>query len=96
MAETEDALPEGGATPAQAARAVRALRLALIDAIRERIAGTSATQAELADWLGITRPRLNRLLKREVALFGLDSLVGLACRAGLTVRVSTTRPYRKS
>lgn len=96
MAETENALPEGGATPAQAARAVRALRLALIDAIRERISQTPATQAELADWLGITRPRLNRLLKREVALFGLDSLVGLACRAGLRVRVSTTRPYRKN
>jgi len=95
MAESEDSVPDGGATPAQAARAVRALRLALIDAIIERLSGYSLTQAELADWLGITRPRLNRLLKRDVDLFGLDSLAALACRAGLIVRVSITRPYRK-
>lgn len=44
--------------------------------------------------LGITRPRLNRLLKREVGLFGLDSLAAIAARAGLVVRVTVTRPYR--
>lgn len=96
MAGSDDTLPEGGATPAQAARAVRALRLALIDAIIERLSGYPHTQAELAEWLGITRPRLNRLLARDVDLFGLDSLVAIARRAGLAVRVSVTRPYRKS
>jgi predicted XRE-type DNA-binding protein len=44
--------------------------------------------------LGISRPRLNRLLKREVKLFGLDSLAAIAARAGLTLRLAVTRPNR--
>lgn len=93
MASSDHLLPDSGATPAQAARAVRALRLELIDAIIERLSHYPATQSQLADRLGITRPRLNRLLAREVELFGLDSLAAIAARAGLTVRVSITRPY---
>jgi predicted XRE-type DNA-binding protein len=74
--------------------AVRELRLALIEAIAARLERSPLTQGELAATLGITRPRLNRLLKREVELFGLDSLAAIAARAGLVVRVTVTRPYR--
>ena len=41
------------------------------------------------------RSRLNRLLKRDIELFGMNSLAAIAARAGLTVRVSVRRPYRK-
>ena len=81
-------------TPAQAARAVRELRLAVIEAIAARLERYSFTQGELAAMLGITRPRLNRLFKREVGLFGLDSLAAIAAHAGLVVRIAITRPYR--
>jgi predicted XRE-type DNA-binding protein len=84
-----------GATATQTARNVRALRLALIDAIAEHLARTPLPQGELAAMLGISRPRLNRLLKREVELFGLDSLAAIAARAGLTLRLSVSRPYRE-
>lgn len=87
--------PPSRTTPAQAARAVRELRLALIEAIAARLEGSPLTQGELAATLGITRPRLNRLLKREVELFGLDSLAAIATRAGLVVRIAITRPYRQ-
>jgi len=76
------------------------LRQTVIDAIAARLqpqldAEDGPTQAEIAVMLGITRSRLNRLLKRDVELFGLDSLAAIAARAGLTVRVSVRRPYRK-
>ena len=76
------------------------MRQTVIDAIAERLrpmldAEDGPTQAEVADMLGMTRSRLNRLLKRDVELFGLDSLADIAARAGLTVKVSVKRPYRK-
>ena len=90
-------LPKG-ATRAQTARTVRALRSSLIEAIAahlERYTSEDTTQAELAERLGLSRPRLNRLLKGEVELFGLDSLAAIAARAGLSVRLTVARPYGK-
>lgn len=51
-------------------------------------------QAEAAEMLDLTQPRLNALLKGRVDLFSLDALAQIAMRAGLTVRVSATRSYR--
>lgn len=80
----------------RAGRSLRALRLAMLEAIAARLAYYPAmTQAELAERLGITRPRLNRLLKKDLDLFGLDSLVRIALRAGLTVHLRVARPYRQ-
>jgi len=81
-------------------RRVRELRQTVIDAIAARLqplldAKDGTTQAEIAVMLGMTRSRLNRLLRRDVELFGLDSLAAIAARARLTVRVSVRRPYRK-
>ncbi len=87
-----------GATRAQAAKSVRALRAALIDGIAARLQqhlDDGSTQAELAERLSLSRPRVSRLLRRDVALFGLDSLAAIAARAGFTVRLSVARPYRK-
>ena len=79
---------------------VRELRRIVVDAIAARLqplldAEHGPTQAQIAVMLGMTRSRLNRLLRRDVELFGLDSLAAIAARAGLTVRVSVRRPYRK-
>ena len=41
------------------------------------------TQAEAARHLGITQPRVSRLLKGKVEDFSLDMLLTLAARAGL-------------
>jgi predicted XRE-type DNA-binding protein len=45
------------------------------------------TQAQAARRLGITQPRLNDLLKRKISKFSLDTLLTLATRAGLKVRI---------
>lgn len=83
-------------TARDAQRAVRALREQLIEAIAQRLERYPLTQGEMAELLGIARPRLNRLLKRDVDLFGLDTLAAIATRAGLVVRLSATRHYGES
>ncbi len=80
-------------TARDAQRAVRVLRLDLIEAIAHRLERYPLRQGELAELLGIARPRLNRLLKREVELFSLDALAAIAVRAGLAVKLGATRPY---
>ncbi len=49
------------------------------------------TQAQAANRLGVTQPRLNDLLRGRVERFSLDALVGLAERAGLAVRMEIER-----
>ncbi len=57
-------------------------------ALRERVQQRTGTQAEKAEVLGITQPRLNDLLKGRVDKFSIDALVSLAQKAGLRVNVS--------
>jgi predicted XRE-type DNA-binding protein len=72
-----------------------ALRRALSRAIRTRVESWNIPRAAAARKLGVTRPRLSALVTGEVTLFSLDTLVGLAAKAGLTIRVSATRRYRR-
>jgi predicted XRE-type DNA-binding protein len=81
-----DALEE---TP-EAAAHLR-LRSELAIAVRDAVYGWGLTQAEAARRLGVTQPRLNDLLCDRLARFSLDALVGLAERAGLTVRLQLGR-----
>ena len=53
--------------------------------IQTQIGGTQAQKAEA---LGITQPRLNDLLKDRIDKFSLDALVSLAKKAGLRVNLS--------
>ena len=48
------------------------------------------TQAEAACQLGITQPRLSRLIKGKVEDFSLDMLLTLAARAGLHTELRLT------
>ena len=56
--------------------------------LREHVQQRTGTQAEKAEALGITQPRLNDLLKGRVDKFSLDALVALAPKAGLRVNVN--------
>lgn len=64
-----------------------AMRSNLLIAIEQRVRSWNATQAEAAERLGITQPRLSDLLRGRVANFSLDTLINLAARAGLAVRL---------
>jgi len=63
-------------------------RSALMTALREHVQQRIRTQAQKAESLGITQPRLNDLLKGRVDKFSLDALVSLAPKAGLRVNVN--------
>lgn len=67
------------------------LRSALAIAVRGAVEEWRMTQAEAARRLGVTQPRLNDLLRGRLDRFSLDALVGLAERAGLSVRIEIDR-----
>ena len=72
------------------------LRRTLARAIRSRVASWGITRVAAARKLGVTRPRLSALVAGEVTLFSLDTLVALAAKAGLTIRINATRRYRRA
>lgn len=86
FASVWDALED---SPAEAAN--MRLRSELMIAIQEMVAGWEATQAEAARRLDVTQPRLNDLLRGRISKFSLDTLILLAQRAGLNVRVQIER-----
>lgn len=78
-------------------------RAELMSKLQELIKSQGGTQAEKAEWLGITQPRLNDLLKERIDKFSIDALVAIALKAGLrvdvnvqdvTIKQSTPRSYR--
>ena len=73
----------------QAAANMRA-RADLIRAISARVGSWRVTQEDAAARLGVTRPRLNDLLRGKLGKFSLDALVNLATSAGLVLQINTS------
>ena len=55
--------------------------------INRHIKAMEGTQEEKAKALGLTQPRLNKLLKNRISEFSLDALIAIAYRLGLEVSV---------
>lgn len=72
-------------TPAEAASMT--MRSNLLIAVEQQVRAWTITQAEAARRLGITQPRLNDLLRGKIDKFSLDTLIDLAAKAGLSVRI---------
>ena len=70
-----------GFDPAEAE--VLKLRAEVMIRTAEQLKARGWTQAEAARRLGITQPRVSRLVKGKVEDFSLDMLLTLATRAGL-------------
>ncbi len=70
-----------GFDPAEAE--VMKLRAEVMIRTAQRLKEQGWTQAEAARQLGITQPRVSRLIKGKVEDFSLDMLLTLASRAGL-------------
>ena len=58
------------------------LRARLIHEIRAKIGNTGWTQAETANRLGVTQPRISDLLNGKLSKFSLDTLVNMLARLG--------------
>jgi predicted XRE-type DNA-binding protein len=63
------------------------LRSNVMASLNETVRGWKLPQAQAARHLGITQPRLNDLLRGKINRFSLDTLLTLAMRAGLKVKV---------
>jgi predicted XRE-type DNA-binding protein len=70
-----------GFDPAEAE--VMKLRAEVMIRTAQQLKAQGWTQAEAARQLGITQPRVSRLIKGKVEDFSLDMLLTLAARAGL-------------
>ncbi|MEO6607338.1 MAG: XRE family transcriptional regulator [Aestuariivirga sp.] len=71
------------------------LRSELMTAIEKAVDRWDVAQGEAAMRLGISRPRLNDLLRGKMSKFSLDALTNLATRAGLKVKLSVGKNMRK-
>ena len=75
-------------TPQDAAsmRARSDLMMNLAEVIRQQ----GMTQAKAASLFGVTQPRISDLMRGRVNLFSMDTLIGMAAKAGMapTVKVS--------
>lgn len=89
MSENDISITEGsgnvfidlGFDPAEAE--VMKLRAEVMIRTAQQLKAQGWTQAEAARRLGITQPRVSRLIKGKVEDFSLDMLLTLAARAGL-------------
>ena len=63
------------------------LRSALMIALKERIAAAGVSQSQAAKLFGVTQPRVSDLIRGKINLFGLDTLVNMAAKAGLHVEM---------
>ena len=76
----------------------RQMKRQLMDALQSRVEyireSKSLSQAEAADLLGVTQPRLSSLVTGRAQLFSLEALVELASRAGLSVKMTVARGSR--
>lgn len=71
------------------------MRTQVLDAIAERLTLGGLTQKEAAAQLGLAQPQVSALMNRKSEGFSLDRLIDIAVRAGLSVRLSVARPYRR-
>ena len=72
-------------TPEEAAS--MKLRSTLMMAIKSYISETGISQAEAAQLLGVTQPRISDLMRGKINLFGLDALENMAAAAGLHIEM---------
>ena len=71
------------------------MRAQVLAAIAERMAQSGLTQKEVAARLGLAQPQVSALMNLKSDGFSLDRLIDIAVRAGLSVRLSVARPYRR-
>ena len=71
------------------------MRAQVLSAIAERLTQAGLTQKEVATQLGLAQPQVSALLNEKSDGFSLDRLIDVAVPAGLSVRLSVTRPYKR-
>jgi predicted XRE-type DNA-binding protein len=68
------------------------LRSALLIALKAHIVRAKLSQADAAQLLGVTQPRVSDLMRGKINLFGLDTLVNMSSAAGLQIELKILEP----
>ena len=71
------------------------MRSELMTSIEKMVESWKVPQGEAAKRLGLTRPRLNDLLRGKISKLSLDALATLATRAGLSAQMTVKRASTK-
>lgn len=61
------------------------LRSMMMMALKRHIKRQGLSQAEAAEVLGVTQPRVSDLMRGKIELFGLDTLVNMVAAAGMHI-----------
>jgi predicted XRE-type DNA-binding protein len=85
----EDVFDALANTPAEAAN--MKARADLLSVITAQVQSWGVSQDVAATRLGLTRPRLNDLLRGKLSKFSLDALVNIATAAGLVLEIHTVK-----
>lgn len=72
------------------AAAIMTMRSDLMRLMTERVNGWKLPPSEAARKLGVTRPRLDELLRGKIHKFSTDDLVAMAGNAELSVKIELT------
>jgi predicted XRE-type DNA-binding protein len=67
------------------------LRSALMSGLQEHFAQNKLSQSQIAKLLGVTQPRVSDLMRGKIDIFGLDTLVNMAARAGLRMELRVSK-----
>ena len=75
----------------QAAASMKA-RSTLLMELSNVIQKRGMTQAEAAEFFGVTQPRISDLMRGKIYLFSLDTLMNMASTAGMSPVVKLSKP----
>ena len=75
----------------QAAASMKA-RSTLMMELSGYIESRGLTQAQAANLLGVTQPRVSDLIRGKIALFSLDTLLNMASAAGMSPVLELSKP----
>jgi predicted XRE-type DNA-binding protein len=67
------------------------IRSDLMIAVQKALERRAVKQAEAANILGVTQPRVSDLLRGRIDLFSTDALIDMLARLGIRVRVVLSR-----
>jgi len=76
-------------TPQEAAN--MKVRSALMMAVQEYITANKLTQAEAAQRMGVTQPRVSDLMRGKIDLFSVDTLINMLAAAGQDIEIRLKR-----
>jgi predicted XRE-type DNA-binding protein len=63
------------------------LRCTLMSALKNHIARAKLSQAQAAEILGVTQPRVSDLMRGKINLFAIDALVNRVIAAGMKIEM---------